>query len=617
MNTYAWDHNLPCMNPSCKSHGRPHPNCRCYGAAEGGEITPFCSEDRSHEPDCEYFVDGGQVINPDEVVPDSEPQQEIPQNEVQMDADIPPDEVQMDSGDSSEQIKAGAEGALQGAVGPLAVPIEQHLLGVDPKDIARRANEYPGTHGLSEAGTLGASMLTGYGEAALIGKAASAIPEIASLGKIGSAALRLFVQGASFDGSDEITKSLLGQKDGNPSDTVATALMHMGATGLVTAATGGIFNILGHGLDQVGGPAMVAKAEKFLSSIAEEGKPVTRALELAVGAYTGSTHGGGALTDIVTGAGTYGTLRKVLEPYIEKIVGRPLTKANQYVSDALIGSLLKENTMSVPTAAKWGRYLAKGAKSYLPAIESLFGAGESQLVPPVADKIKQDLKDNVEDGAPQQQLQNQLNESGGATQVNYAVGGEVSKPSMESDHFGELFPEQNILLNQAKGRVYGYLNSIRPLPNGQKLPFDQPTPDREKHEQYDKAIEIAANPLKILNHVNKGDLTLDDMKHFTALYPEIHSLLSKKVTERITKAQMNNEEPPPYKKRQAMSLFLGANLDGALTPQAIQAAQATFAQRQAPQQGQAAPKKKKASLSKSSDSYLTSDQARRERSQKV
>lgn len=51
----------PCKNPNCKSFGKPHPNCRCYGGmADGGEVG-FCNDTRSHNKDCEYFSDGGQV----------------------------------------------------------------------------------------------------------------------------------------------------------------------------------------------------------------------------------------------------------------------------------------------------------------------------------------------------------------------------------------------------------------------------------------------------------------------------------------------------------------------------------------------------------------------------
>lgn len=60
---YAYSHGLPCLNPNCKSHGIPHPNCRCYSGtlayARGGEVKDgsdqhFCHSKLAHLPNCEY-----------------------------------------------------------------------------------------------------------------------------------------------------------------------------------------------------------------------------------------------------------------------------------------------------------------------------------------------------------------------------------------------------------------------------------------------------------------------------------------------------------------------------------------------------------------------------------
>ena len=62
---YAANAGLPCLNPNCKSHGIPHPNCRCYSGGEsfakGGKVSKshFCSESREHQPGCEYAKGGG------------------------------------------------------------------------------------------------------------------------------------------------------------------------------------------------------------------------------------------------------------------------------------------------------------------------------------------------------------------------------------------------------------------------------------------------------------------------------------------------------------------------------------------------------------------------------
>ena len=60
-------HYPPCINPTCKSFGKSHPNCLCYAGpggssleqghfAEGGKI---CFGE--HKDDCEHFADGGQI----------------------------------------------------------------------------------------------------------------------------------------------------------------------------------------------------------------------------------------------------------------------------------------------------------------------------------------------------------------------------------------------------------------------------------------------------------------------------------------------------------------------------------------------------------------------------
>ncbi len=61
MTTYgAYNAGLPCKNTACKSHGKPHPNCQCYGAdmAEGGEVKSYCSSSHSHKKECEYYSPG-------------------------------------------------------------------------------------------------------------------------------------------------------------------------------------------------------------------------------------------------------------------------------------------------------------------------------------------------------------------------------------------------------------------------------------------------------------------------------------------------------------------------------------------------------------------------------
>jgi hypothetical protein len=71
----------PCINPSCRSFGHSHPNCRCYGGneyayerhAEGGEVGKqyFCDKNRPHFKGCELYKDGGGVKSDPEKLADA------------------------------------------------------------------------------------------------------------------------------------------------------------------------------------------------------------------------------------------------------------------------------------------------------------------------------------------------------------------------------------------------------------------------------------------------------------------------------------------------------------------------------------------------------------------
>lgn len=602
----------PCLNPHCKSHGKPHPNCKCYSAAHGADVSPFCSEAREHKQGCEYYMDeGGWVDTPEEPTAVQShgdwvdaPAQNTSESDWQdADQDKPAESQAAGKYDTTEQqVKAGLEGAAQGIAGPLAVLAETKLFGVDPKDIRGRAEANPIIHGASEAATLAGGLLTGFGEAGLIAKGAGLVSEASQLGRAGAAILKGAIEGASFATSDEITKAMLGQPGSDPATPVSAALLHVGAAGLMGGIAGGVFN-LGEKLigSAVTDSKMAEKLEAFLIKLGESKNPlgdlgIPEKISKGIAGYIATEHGSGPLT--------YELIKNAISKPIEKITG----KFNPLVTDAAIKLILSNEASGMSSAAHYAMQVANGAKKALRGVADLFKAGSSQIAPKASDAAHEELKKFIEGGQVDQQLRNTVGEAPSP----YAAGGMVSSPN---NAFSNVFPEQNTLLNQTKGRVSMYLNSIRPLPNQSKLPFDEPNPQTQKKRSYDKAIALAVNPLSILNHINDGSVTPEHVKHFTSLYPEVHSYLSKEMSKQILKAQMSGQKLP-YKKRQAMSLFLGASLDSTFTPPAIQTIQGVFAMKRAAQQ-QAPQKNKKGTLSltKMDDHYLTGNQARTERQQ--
>lgn len=612
----------PCENPNCKSCGRPHPNCRCY--ADGGFVS-----DADFKPDA--------APSPD-FIPDNQfkPDAVSASPDFVADKDFVPDQDDSEKYSSTGQmIKTGLEGAAQGLIGPLAPLIETKVMGVDPQDIAGRAKENPLTHGVAEAGTFAGSMFTGLGEAGLLakgvgaaGKAAEVAAKAAELGKVGSTLLKGAVEGSALASSDEITKAILGKPDADHSIPVSNALLHVGAAGLMGAATGGLFTlgqgIIGKGLAAANGEKIANGVSKYLTDVGKSGDPLGKfgvtdkinqaltkgaagAIGSKVGAITGNPY---------TGIATYEAAEKALSPMIEKLTGKPIGKANKYVAQAFIKGAMENQAAGVPNAIHYVNQVGKGLQKSLTGIEALFKAGGAQLAPDVSEGAAESLKQFIKDGQVDEQAKNQTQSDANAQQP-FAHGGIVEDASQPADHFSAIFPEQSALLSAAKGRISGYLNNLRPADHPQKLAFDSNPPDTDKHRTYNKAIDIAVNPLKILDRVNKGNLTPEDMQHFVGLYPEVHSMLSQKMTERIMKAQAADEKPS-YTKRQAMSLFLGAPLDSTLTPQSIQAAQGVYAMKKAAAQQQVPTKNKKgtSALSKVSENYQTAAQGRAERQQK-
>lgn len=197
---------------------------------------------------------------------------------------------------------------------------------------------------------------------------------------------------------------------------------------------------------------------------------------------------------------------------------------------------------------------------------------------------------------------------------------------MSSSHDGvhhnhpieKAYPQQNIMLNEAKGRVSNYLSSMQPQQNSPKLAFDSEPDQTSQKKSYAKAVKIADHPLSVMRDIAKGTIDPEEIKHLTAMYPEVHDTMQKKVTEKIIESQLNGKRPNS-KVRQGLSALMGTALSGEFTSQGIMAAQATFANKKQPQQSQdqSKPKKNTTPLSKSDSSFLTSGQSLVKRSQKT
>lgn len=638
MNTSAYDRHLPCLNPNCKSHGRPHPNCRCYGFAEGGEVQHFCSGDRVHKEGCEYFKDGGAVEAPSDLkeVPISEG---VSTDAIEAPADLmevppessvteaPPDlkeatsetdaieaPADLKEAPSSElddmdqtfnQLKAFGHGVAVGLGGESVKTIEEKHGLLSRQESENLERDFPVASKVGNA----------------VGRT---VPYALAPEAMGAKLLFTSLYEMSHAFSDNNQKAMLGLPGADLKDVVAHSLLDGGIQIGVNVLTHGLFNkvgpwpgavpwagkkILNENAVEISKEAMANFAKNNpLNKIVAAGLTVAGA-EHPTTAWEMAKH----FAPEAGGASTIAAAIKFLGlgPAVAKIIGWPITKLNQLSGAVLLGLWSKSNYLGVGTAIPWAQSVTKGVGA-TKLVEPLFNSGAQLLVEPVRDLVRDNMKGWLNKGG----IDGEIDEDSQAPMgQGHAAGGMISNKPQHA--FASAFPQENILLHEARGRVSSYLKTLKPEAHETKLPFDMESSQKEKKRVYESAIGLAVKPISILNHVNNGTLTPEMMRHFKSMYPEVHELLSKKITERIVKAQLSGERPP-YAKRQSMSLFLGSDLDSSFTPQSIQAVQALYANQRQQQQSQAPSKTGRgaATLSKLSGSYLTDDQSREQRQQR-
>lgn len=549
-------------------------------------------------------------------------------------------------GSIPQQAVTALEGAAQGFMGPLAPLIETKALGVPAEDIAAREQVNPNINAISKYGALAGSLLTGTGEAGLLAKGmGKLLPEASTaLGKIGMSALSNGIQMGAIQGGDELSKAMLGQ--GNPEAPVSSIIMHIGGAGLLGALSGGAFNAIGQGSakglsalenskigdkanDLIAGMGMAAKAHqagipakeaeewltKYFQDFGAGSEFNYKAYKPGVDFYynglkniVGSTAIGlgGAAGEVVNGpVGAIVGAKvadKYLTPVIEKVLNRPLIGMSKLVTPTLMKALSVGQTSGLLDMLNYASKASKGDRMCTNAVESLFKAGIPVSISN-SDNAENKIREFIDEGGINQQLQNQLEQN----PSQYAQGGEVDS---NSDHpIANVYPEQNIMLNAARGRVFNYLNSIKPQDTLPKLAFDKDFKNEESHRTYDRAIKIAANPISVLKHVKDNTIQAEHVQHLNSMFPEAYQYLKNKLVSRISSAQYNEDPPPDFATRQAMSMFLGTPLESSFTPQNILAAQATYLPQIPPQQPQGKTKRGTSTLGKDNKSYRTPNQA--------
>jgi hypothetical protein len=236
----------------------------------------------------------------------------------------------------------------------------------------------------------------------------------------------------------------------------------------------------------------------------------------------------------------------------------------------------------------------KGESIIAKSVKGIFNVGSKvipdSMIPDAASRAKLDKKAQAFSDNPEAQMRQ---------------GGDLA-------HY---LPEHSTAVAQMSGNVVNYINSQRPGTT-QASPLDTkqgPTPLQTA--KFNRTLDIAEQPLSVMNHIAKGTLTPDDVKDLHAMYPNLYNKLANDITKEMVN-QANKGATIPYKTRISMSLFMAQPMDSTMNQMSIAAAQPVQSNAQSAQQPAPQPRKSSNSLNKLPNQYQTTGQSRESRQNK-
>lgn len=296
------------------------------------------------------------------------------------------------------------------------------------------------------------------------------------------------------------------------------------------------------------------------------------------------------LADNASDAVKYAVLKRL--PEMMKAAGTTDSKATGLAALAFMKSGQPIEGSAFKAAVDYISHTIKGENLVGKAAKGVFRAGE-QVLPT---KL-------IPDDKSREKLDKKLKELQTNQEPLFDVGGKTA-------HY---LPEHGTAIASTAMNAVSYLNSIRPVPEKQSPLDSEPILDKAQTAKFNKALDIAQQPLIVMDDIKNGTLSPSDIKTLHTLYPALYSRLSTKLYNEMMET-VNAKEVIPYQTRMGVSMFLGNPLDSTLKPNAIIAAQGTFMRpsqqkdEQAKQVGPGPHSMK--SLAKLPSQYATPQQAR-------
>ena len=195
------------------------------------------------------------------------------------------------------------------------------------------------------------------------------------------------------------------------------------------------------------------------------------------------------------------------------------------------------------------------------------------------------------------------------TVTKYQENPQQVMTKMMRTEVGHYLPAHQQSIAAATTSQLQYLAALKPQSVSTGLLGKEIPPSPMQIDRYHSALDIANNPLSVLDKVKSGTIQPSDIQDLKALYPAMTQQLQTKIMDQLTTVK-THEIAVPYKTKIGLSLFLNTPVDSALAPQGILDAQKTFLKSASPQQNSmGSPKRGTSTLGKSNKTYRTLPQA--------
>lgn len=224
-----------------------------------------------------------------------------------------------------------------------------------------------------------------------------------------------------------------------------------------------------------------------------------------------------------------------------------LANARDYAMEQAIK--IASNSAEGKQAVELAEATVKGEKKINNTVQNIFGKGKeiAKVIPMTASRAK----------------------------IDKLVASYTADPSklLAMNDNNNSVPTYNTAMAASAARMVQYLASIKPNTEP-KNPLDKERKANPVQKSaYDRAMDIAEQPLVVLNSLKDGRITSSDIVALKTMYPSLYTKLSQKITSQMVDSIKRKEEIP-YQTKIGLSLFLGQPLDSTMTPQAIMAIQA-------------------------------------------